>query len=162
MRVYLPASPALIREWVRQRAAGPPPLTGYAVTPGLLAAARELEGRDTDSEALEYEATALAARASLRILGGEARRAVVVVEVAQETARVRDDLQVGAVQLSGMVPLARFCCALVDDEEAEVAVRQAIAAVAAADRGDEVAQATIAESADHKLAWFAVQELADL
>jgi hypothetical protein len=50
----------------------------------------------------------------------------------------------------------------VDTEEAEYAVRQAAAAVDAADMGDLDAEFLIGEAEDHELAWYAPSEVAFL
>lgn len=156
MRVYLPASLTILRRWVATGRIGAAPLTGYAVTPGL----REwyIEG---DAEELEYAATARAARACLRMLSGtEPRRVVVAIDV--DAVVVRDDLDEGAVQVPSDVPLTAVAAALVDDEEAEVAVAEAIGAIDAADLGDPDAEFVVDAAEGYELQWFASQELADL
>ena len=50
----------------------------------------------------------------------------------------------------------------VDTEEAEYAVRQAAAAVDAADLGDLDAEFLVGEAEDHELAWYAPSEVAFL
>lgn len=155
MRVFLPASLPMLRAWVAAGSVGPGPLTGYAVTPGL----REFYA-GADDEELEYAATARAARASLRLVPGtEPRRVVVAVDAADVTAR--DDLDEGAVQ-SGVLPWRAVAAALVDDEEAEVAVAQAIGVVDEADFGDPDAEFLVGATEEFELQWFAAQELADL
>ena len=66
MRVYLPATSASLRSLLNTGALAGPPLTGFAVTPGL----REYY-LDDDLEELEYAASAQAARASLRLLAAD-------------------------------------------------------------------------------------------
>lgn len=158
MRVYLPASLPILRSWAETRRVGPLPLTGFAVTPGL----REWYA-NADGEELEYAATARAARASLRLVPGtEARRVVVVVDVPDSDAVVRDDEQEGAVRLIAPVPWSCVTCALVDVQEAEPAVAEAISAVDSADLGDEDAEFVVSGTEDHELGWYATQEIADL
>ena len=76
MRVYIPSTLTLLDVACHAGEFGPPPLTGYAVTPAL----REwyTEG---DDEELEYAAMAQAARASVGLIAADpdaARRRVVV------------------------------------------------------------------------------------
>jgi hypothetical protein len=157
MRVYLPASLGLLRAWVQERSAGPAPLTGYAVTPGL----RGFYAGADDHE-LEYVAMTRSARASLRLLSTESRRVVVAVEVNDELVDVRDDLDEGVVRVTSPVPWRSFAAAFVDDEEAEAAVAQAVPVVDAADLGDEDAEFLVGETEGYELQWYATQELADL
>ena len=63
MRVYFPATTRTLGELVDSGELGPPPLTGFAVTPQLRA-----WYRDSDSDELEYAALLDAARGSLRLL----------------------------------------------------------------------------------------------
>ena len=154
--MFLPASLPILRAWVLARGIGPPPLTGYAVTPGL-----RQEYGDADLEELEFAATARAARASLRLVPGtEPRRVVVALEVAG--AVVRDDLATGAVEIGVPVPWRCVSCALVDDEDAQAAVARAISAVDAADLGELAAVRLVEQTEGYDLQWFATQELTDL
>jgi hypothetical protein len=130
---------------------------GYAVTPTL----REwyTEG---DLEELEYAATAAAARESLRLLADDvapARRVVIAAEVADGAARPAPDIARAAVRLTAPVPLADVVSAHVDDDAAEDDVRRAVAALAAADAGDEDGRFIVDGVEDHELAWYAAQEL---
>lgn len=158
MRVYLPATLALLRRWVA--AAEVPPGTGYALTPGLRA---QLVG---DDDELEHAAAYRAARASLRLLDAadEPRRVVVVVETGSDagTVEVRDDLDDGAVRTTIALPLRSVAAGMVDGAEAEAAVRAAAAVVDDADLGDEEAELAVGDAEDHDLLWYATQELADL
>ena len=157
MRIFLPASPALLRAWVAERGAGPAPLTGYAVTPGLAS-----YYGDADQEELEYAALTRAARASLRLLSTEPRRVVVAVDVPENAVEVHDELDEGVVRATAHVPWRAFAAAFLDDEEAEGAVAQAMPVVDAADLGDADAEFLIGEVEAHELQWYAAQELADL
>lgn len=154
MRVYLPATLALLRRWV---AAGSfPGGTGYAVTAGLRA---ELVG---DDEELEHAAALRAARASLRLLdeGDEPRRVVVALDAAE--VEVRDDLDPGAVRLGSAQPLRAVAAVLVDAPAAADAVARAASVVDAADLGDLDAELAVGDAEDHDLLWYAHQELPDL
>lgn len=132
----------------------------YAVTPAL----REwyTEG---DEEELEYAATTVAARASLRRLagsGGPARRVVLAVDVPDGTARPAPDVDRAAVRLAGPVDVGRVVSALVDDPAAEDDVAAAVAALGAAEAGDDDAAFLVDSAEDHELGWYATQELAAL
>lgn len=155
MRVYLPSTlPALAAALDAGQLDGS---VAFAVTPTL----REwyIEG---DTEELEYVAAAAAARASLRLLvgsDGPDRRVVLAADVPDATARPAPDLGRAAMRLSAPVRLAEVQSALVDDGDAAVDVRRAVAALDAADAGDEDARLTVDDLEDHELGWYAVQEL---
>ena len=163
MRVYIPATWPLLARMVKNGRLDPMGGTAFALTPKL----RESYTAG-DEEELEYAAMAEAARASLRLLGVEfglgedsvpARRVVVAADV---EATLRPDLDDGAVRISGGVPMSAVAAVHVDTEEAEYAVRQAAAAVDAADMGDLDAEFLIGEAEDHELAWYAPAEVAFL
>lgn len=131
--------------------------TAFAVTPTL----REAYSQGDDDELAEV-ALREAALASLRLLGDQTgelppRRAVLVAEVDDVTAR--PDLDDAVVRLAGPVGLADVIAAYVDNADAEDAVRVAIDAVDAADLGDEDADLVVGDAQDHDLAWYAPQEL---
>lgn len=162
VRVYVPATLALLRAWLTAGEV-PAPRTGYAVTPGLRAWYEE-----GDAEELEYAATGRAARASLRLLsaevgavlgGVEPRRLVLAVDA---DATVRDDLDEGAVVVERPVRWPSVVAGLVDDCAAAQAVSAAVQLVDAADLGDDDAELTVGEAEGHELLWFATQELCDL
>ncbi len=162
MRIYLPCTLSRLREVLAAGSveAGSGGIVGYAVTPAL----REwyIEG---DLEELEYAATSAAARASLRLLAAEgepARRVVLAAEVPDGEARPAPDVDRAAVRLAEPVPLRMVQSGLVDDPAAAGDVRRAVAALPAADRGDDDAVFTVESVEDHELAWYAAQELAVL
>ena len=135
--------------------------TAFAVTPTL----REAYAHGDEDELGEI-ALQEAALASLRLLAGEGvgaeaglppRRAVLVAEV--DGVTVRPDLDDAVVRLAGPVKLADVIAAYVDNSAAEPAVLAAVAAVDAADLGDEDAELTVGDAQDHDLAWYAAQEL---
>jgi hypothetical protein len=158
-RVYLPATLAGLRAALE--AGSVDAAAGYAVTPAL----REwyVEG---DLEELEYAASSAAARASLRLLaagdGSAPRRVVLAVELRDDAVRPAPDVDRAAVRLSGPVPWRVVQSALVDDPSAVDDVRQALAALPAADAGDDDAAFTVDTVDDHELGWYAVQELSAL
>lgn len=131
--------------------------TAFAVTPTL----RESYAEGDDDELAEV-ALREAAMASLRLLAAEngelpPRRAVLVAEVDDVTAR--PDLDDAVVRLGGPIGIADVIAAYVDNATAEAAVTAAVEVVDAADLGDEDAELTVGDAQDHDLAWYATQEL---
>jgi hypothetical protein len=138
--------------------------TAFALTPAL----RE-SYTSGDDEELSEAAMREAARASLRLLSAEddpdgddaaplpPRRVVVAADV--EPVTLRPDLDTAVVKIPPSVPLGAIASVHVDVAEAEPAVIAAVAAVDAADLGDEDAELTIGDVDDHDLAWYATQEL---
>lgn len=160
MRVYLPATLPLLRGWLGAGGA-PGGLTACAVTPGLRESYAE-----GDAEEMEWAATVLAGRASLRLLASDAgaprRRVVVAADVPPADAVLLDDLERGAVRLASSVPVAVWAAGLVDEETAEEVVVAAVEAVDAADLGDDDAEFAVSEAEDAELLWWGVQELPGL
>lgn len=158
MRVYVPATIAMLQQLVADQTLHARNGTAFAVTPTL----REAYSEGDDDELAEV-ALREAALASLRLLGGEdagdlpPRRAVLVADVDGATAR--PDLDDAVVRLAGPVALTDVIAAYVDNADAEDAVRAAIEAVDAADLGDEDADLVVGDAQDHDLAWYAPQEL---
>ncbi|MGH3805372.1 MAG: DUF6912 family protein [Pseudonocardiaceae bacterium] len=160
MRVYIPATLAMLRTLVDSGELLPISGTAFALTPML----RESYAAG-DSEELEYAAMNEAARASLRLLAAELdddsgvlpRRVVVAADV--ERVRLRPDLDAAAVTVAGAVPSSAVAAVHVDVAEAEDAVRTAAAVVDAADLGDPDAEFTLGEAEDHEMAWYAAQEI---
>ncbi|MFJ7908750.1 DUF6912 family protein [Kitasatospora sp. NPDC096204] len=138
----------------------------YAVTPAL----REWYVSD-DLEELEYAALNRAAQSSLRLLAADpqapCRRVVVALDVADASVRpfpgdeYRDQASLGRVVLAGPVRLAKAAAVHADvaDDEVVTDVAAAVAAVAAADAGDQDAQFTVDGAEDHDLLWYATQEI---
>ncbi|GAA3843879.1 hypothetical protein GCM10022243_07910 [Saccharothrix violaceirubra] len=155
MRVYLPATVALLRDLVDRNEFAPVGGTGFALTPAL----RESYATG-DTEELEYSAMLDAARASLRLIAAEDkpfyRRVVVSVDV---DATVRPDLDFSVVKVSGPVPLSSIAAVHVDTGEAEDAVREAAEVIDAADLGDPDAEFVLGTAEDHELAWYVPQEI---
>jgi hypothetical protein len=161
VRVYVPATLAMLQQLVADRAIGAVNGTAFAVTPAL----RESYAEGDDDELADV-ALREAALASVRLLAGAAdepseglppRRAVLVAEV--DGATVRPDLDDAVVRLSGPVAIDDVIAAYVDTASAETAVLAAMDAVDAADLGDEDAELTVGDAQDHDLAWYATQEL---
>ncbi|MDQ1487018.1 MAG: hypothetical protein QOJ62_2711 [Actinomycetota bacterium] len=158
VRVYIPATLAMLARLVADEQMHALSGTAFAVTPTL----RESYAEGDDDELAEV-ALREAAMASLRLLaaegGGELppRRAVLVAEVDGVTAR--PDLDDAVVRLAGPVGIADVIAAYVDNATAESAVTAAVEVVDAADLGDEDAELTVGDAQDHDLAWYATQEL---
>jgi len=162
MRVYIPATLAMLAQLVADGSLRPVSGTAFAVTPAL----RESYAHGDDDELAEV-ALGEAALASLRVLGGAAadsageklptRRVVLVAEV--EGATVRPDLDAAVVRLAEPIALTDVVAAYVDNAAAEPAVLAALAVIDAADLGDEDAELTVGDAQDHDLAWYATQEL---
>jgi hypothetical protein len=161
VRVYIPATLAMLTQLVGDGVMPARSGTAFAVTPTL----REAYAHGDEDELGEI-ALQEAALASLRLLAGEGvgadaglppRRAVLVAEADDVT--VRPDLDDAVVRLAGPVKLADVIAAYVDNSAAEPAVLAAVAVVDAADLGDEDAELTVGDAQDHDLAWYAAQEL---
>lgn len=164
MRVYVPSTLPGLAAAMAAGEFGPAPLEGYAVTPAL----REWYA-DGDQEELEYAAMAEAARASLRLLGRDPdaprRRAVVAAEVEEAAADdVHGDLVDGRgrVRVAQPVPFSRVASVHVDGVDATGDIAAAVAALPAADAGDEDASFTVDGAEGHELLWYATQEIPEL
>ncbi|MFI9553943.1 DUF6912 family protein [Nonomuraea endophytica] len=166
MRVYLPCTLPALAKAVAAGELGPAPLIGYAVTPALTE-----WYASGDTEELEYVALTEAARASLRMLAADRadgvdaapRRVVVAAEVPDGGLTVGVDLAERArVRLAGSVPLSKVAAAHVDDLYAIPDIEAAIAALPAADDGDDDARFTVDGAEAHELMWYATQEIPDL
>lgn len=161
MRVYLPGTSTLLRALADAGELGNPPLTAFAVTPGL----RE-HYLDDDSEELEYAAASDAARSSLRLLAADPaasrRRVVIAADVDEAAVTIRDDLDRGVVRVG--VPIRRAWCASVhvDDSDADSTVALAVQQIDAADLGDPVAEEVVDDAEGFELCWYALQELDQL
>jgi hypothetical protein len=156
VRVYLPATVPLLRDWIAADAATALG-TAFAVTPSL----REWY-REGDAEELEHAASSLAAVAALDLLAADPsappRRVVLAVEVADGECIPEPDER-GALRLRAAVPAKRWASALVDDPAAEPAVLAAVALLR--DRGADADDLDFAlgEAEAAELGWYAVQEL---
>jgi len=163
MRVYIPATLAVLQQLVADGSMQPLGGTAFAVTPTL----RESYAEGDDDELAEV-VLGEAARASLRLLAGEAeddgeaegalpvRRAVLVADA---EAKPRPDLDDAVVKVVGRVGIDQIVAAYVDIAEAEAAVKAALVVVDVADMGDEDAEFVVGDAQDHDLAWYATQEL---
>jgi hypothetical protein len=109
-----------------------------------------------------------AARASLRLLGTQSqaprRRVVIVADIPDEqvgtTAAGFDEPTL--VEVLAPVPLDRVVSGHIDDELAMADVAKAVAALPAADSGDDDARFVVDGAEGHELLWYASQELPHL
>jgi hypothetical protein len=156
VRVYVPATVAMLRDLVENGELQPLGGTAFALTPAL----RESYAAG-DTEELEYAAMSEAARASLRLLAADekslARRAVISADVDDVT--LRPDLDFSVVKIRGPVTMEQIAAVHVDTSDAEDAVRAATEVIDEADLGDPDAEFTLGSAEDHELAWYAPQEL---
>jgi hypothetical protein len=161
MRVYIPATLAMLEKLVVDGSVSAVNGTAFAVTPTL----RESYAQGDDDELAEV-ALREAALASLRLLAAEPdirksdlppRRVVLVAEV--DGASPRPDLDDAVVRLSGPIGMDHVIAAYIDTSAAESAVVAAVEAIDAADLGDEDAEFIVGDAQDHDLAWYAPQEL---
>jgi Family of unknown function (DUF6912) len=159
VRVYLPSTLPLLREWLetgRAVAAG----TAYAVTPSL----REWY-REGDIEELEHAAALLAAVASLDLLAADPqappRRVVLAVDVADGDV-VADQEERGALRLRRAVLPAQWACALVDEGDATESVVAALALLRDSTAPADDLDFALGEAEAADLSWYAAQELAEL
>lgn len=171
MRVYLPATLPVLAAAHAQGALRPgawaagsghdgAALVAHAVTPAV----REwyVEG---DLEELEYAAMTDAARACLRLLAADpkapARRVVLAADVPDGAVRPGAGGR-SEVLVDVEVALADVASVHVDEAAAEPVVAQAVAALPAADAGDDDARFALDEAEAHELLWYDVTEVPDL
>jgi hypothetical protein len=166
VRVYVPATVAMLRTLVADGEFHPVSRTAFAVTPTL----RESYSSGDDEELAEV-AMNEAARASLRLVAAVLedeqdgvvdgavvfRRAVIAADVEDPT--LRPDLDDAVVRLKNPLRMSEVASVHVDLEGAEAAVEKAVAVVDAADMGDPDAEFVLGDAEDHSLAWYATQEL---
>jgi hypothetical protein len=157
VRVYIPATLAMLARLVADEQMHALSGTAFAVTPTL----RESYAEGDDDELAEV-ALREAALASIRLLTSDVselprRRAVLVADV--EGATPLPLLDDAVVRLAGPVPMERVVCAHVDNPTAERDVEAALGVVDEADLGDEDAELLVGDAQDHDLAWYAPQEL---
>jgi len=162
MRVYLPSTLPAVARLVRLATLSSPPLRGYAVTPEL----REWYSSG-DEEELEYAALLQAARESLRLLladpAAPRRRVILAAEVpADQVVSVAGFDEPALVEIKAPVTLRQVMSGLVDDPVAAPDIAAAVAALAAADAGDDDAQFTVDGAEGCELMWYATQELPHL
>lgn len=166
MRVYWPTTLEALSAAAESGFLGSAPSTVHAVTPSLRDYYADADPRDLEEE-LEFVAMTDAAEGSLRLIAASAappRRVVLALEVpdsavpaAERGAWTGPDRS--RLQLVGDVGLDLLVSIHVDAAEAEADVRAAVAALAAADAGDEDARFTVEATEGHDLLWYDASEL---
>ena len=151
MRLFVPATMAMLETLLE---AGEMPVrsgTAFAATPALIESYAE-----GDMEEIEHVAFLEAARASLRLLGGELDSGA-----AHEAHPYRrPDLDTAVVRLDGAtVGTAEIAAVHVDLAGAVDLVKDAVEVVDRADLGDEDAELTVGDALDVDLAWYDAVEL---
>jgi hypothetical protein len=162
MRVYLPATLSTLACLLQAGEIGPAPVRGFAVTPTL----REWYASG-DLEELEYVAMTHAGRASLRLLAADPdaprRRVVLAADVPDALIGHNggfDDPTV--VEIAAPVTVDRVVAGHVDEVLAMPDIAEAVAALPAADQGDDDARFVVDGAEGHELLWYASQELPHL
>jgi hypothetical protein len=159
MRVYLPSTlPALARMFLAAEI-NPSVVLGFAVTPAL----REWYSSG-DIEELEYVAMMQAARSSLRLLMADpdapARRVVLAAELPDDQiVAVAGFSEPALVEIKPPVALSDIVSGHIDDPMAADDVSAAVAALPAADTGDDDARFVVDGAEGNELMWYAAQEL---
>ncbi|MFY9888281.1 MAG: hypothetical protein WAK71_08220 [Streptosporangiaceae bacterium] len=160
MRVYLPSTLSAVAELLRAGTIEPAPVRGYAVTPAL----REWYSSG-DIEELEYVALMHAARESLRLLAADPaaprRRVVLAAEVTdkQIAAAGTDFDEPALVRVTAAIRVRDVAAGHVDDTTAASQIAAAVAALPAADAGDDDARFVVDGAEGFELQWYATQEL---
>ncbi|CAM3129235.1 DUF6912 family protein [Corynebacterium gottingense] len=157
MRVYIPATFAMLEQLNEQGVLHARNGWGFAATP-------ELTEFFTSGDQEEVEAIAFddAALASIRLLaiGDEERfphrRVVVSADV---DATGEPDMGESVVKVSGPVELKDIAAVHVDVREAEDATKRATELIDAADLGDEDAELAVGDAQDNYMAFFDPSEL---
>ncbi|WP_432482616.1 DUF6912 family protein [Kineococcus esterisolvens] len=167
MRVYWPTTLPALAEVAPSGVLAAAPVAVHAVTPALREFYADADPRDLEEE-LEYAAMSDAAEQSLRLLAGlpggaQPRRVVLALDVPGR-ALPRPDAGWSAPERSRVVLdadllLSDLVSVHVDDAEAEQDLRAALAALPAADAGDEDARFTVESAEGHELLWYDATEL---
>lgn len=167
MRVYLPSTLPGLAELLHTGEIGPAPVRGFAVTPAL----REWYSSG-DMEELEYVAMMYAARKSLRLLAADpaapTRRVVLAAELPDGSSGAVVATGSGGFDEPARVHIARpvqmrdIVSAHIDDRAAASEIGAAVAAIRAADAGDEDAKFVVDGAEGYELQWYATQEISEL
>ncbi|MDK8797763.1 hypothetical protein QP994_07680 [Corynebacterium sp. MSK044] len=157
MRVYVPATYAMLKELNADGRIHARSGWGFAATPALVAFFTS-----GDQEEIELIAFDDAALASLRLLaiGDEPdyphRRVVISADV---EAVEHSDMGESVVKVSGPIALEDVAAIHIDIEEAEPATRRAVELIDAADLGDEDAELAVGDAQDNYMAFYDPTEL---
>ncbi|WP_380157959.1 DUF6912 family protein [Kineococcus sp. R86509] len=166
MRVYWPTTLSELARVAESGLLAPAPAVVHAVTRTLRDFYADADPRDLEEE-LEYVAMSDAAEQSVRLLARDTappRRVVLALDVTDGDVETSSDAGWSApVRSQVTVKVALTLDALaslhVDDAEAEADVRAAVAALPAADAGDEEAQFAVEACEGHDLLWYDAGEL---
>ena len=157
MRVYIPATFAMLEQLNEQGVLHARNGWGFAATPELTEFFNS--GDQEEIEAIAFDDAALA---SIRLLaiGDEERfphrRVVVSADV---DATGEPDMGESVVKVSGPVELKDVAAVHVDVREAEDATKRATELIDAADLGDEDAELAVGDAQDNYMAFFDPSEL---
>ncbi|WP_185963766.1 MULTISPECIES: hypothetical protein [Corynebacterium] len=161
MRVFLPATFAMLTELEETGQLAARSGWGFTVTPAL----REFY-TEGDEEEIEYSAFLEASMASLRLLaiGDEEkfphRRVVISVDVDDSVVTPKPDMGEPVVALNpATITKDNLQAIHVDIEESEAATAKAIAAIDNADLGDEDAELAVGDALDNFMAFYDPTEL---
>ncbi|MCZ9309222.1 DUF6912 family protein [Corynebacterium uberis] len=161
MRVYIPATYATLRGLNESQVVTARSGWAFAVTPAL----REFYTAG-DEEEIAHAAFQDAAEASIRLLaaGDETqfphRRVVISADVPDAHVTATPDNGESVVRLDpAQINAVDVAAIHVDIPESEEATARAIAAIDAADLGDEDAELTVGDALDNFLAWYDPSEL---
>lgn len=159
MRVYLPTT---LAELAAAHACGE---FGSGTAHGVTAAVREWYVAG-DEEELEFAALLDAARSSLRLIAADGgcprRRVVVAADVPDAAVRPCPGSGRSAVTVREVISLSVVASVHVDEPEAVAAVTAAVAALPAADAGDDDARFLLDEAEACDLLWYDVTEIPHL
>lgn len=161
MRVYLPATFAMLAELNETGVLSARSGWGFALTPALTEFYTS-----GDEEEIAYAAFLDASAASLRLLaiGDEEtfphRRVVLSVDVPDASVTLMPDMGESVVRLDpAQVAVDDVAAIHIDIEESEDATRAATEAIDAADLGDEDAELTVGDALDNFMAFYDRTEL---
>ncbi|MBC3185891.1 hypothetical protein H7347_04785 [Corynebacterium sp. zg-331] len=161
MRVYIPATVSTLRGLNESRVVTARSGWAFAVTPALRAFYEQ-----GDEEEIAHAAFQDAAEASLRLLavGDEEefphRRVVISADVPEGHVTPSPENGESVVRLNPpQINLVDVAAMHVDVPESEGATARAIAAIDAADLGDEDAGLIVGDALDNFLAWYDPSEL---
>lgn len=159
MRIYLPTTLSGVRTALATGSFIVRSSVGFAVTAPL-----RLEYPFWSDEELEYLAMQDASRASLRLLGAADEdepplRVVIAADVADELVTPRSEADRAVVAVRGPIDWSLVAAVHVDGADAGEAVREAVAAIDAADLGDHDAEFVLGSAEDFELAWYAPGEI---
>ncbi|MDO4928914.1 MAG: hypothetical protein Q3976_07635 [Corynebacterium sp.] len=160
MRVYIPATFAMLNQLAAEGSFHARNGYGFAVTPAL---EKIYEGDEEELAALAFDDAALA---SIRLLavGDEPdfphRRVVISTDLPDSQITVADDLGDSVLTLSpATIQFDQVGAIHIDPQESEAATAAAIEVIDAADLGDEDAELTVGDCLDNFMAWYDPSEL---